>query len=126
MNSIELPSEILQGLLTSCAQLIDTLNRMLESSCPPQAPALPACAEPDSTPAIVSVPMEASITKSAEPAPELSEKEVLTLLSAKAKEENGKFRSKVKDLVQKYANGGTFTQIPQASYPDLLADLEAI
>ena len=125
MNNLEISQEVLQGLLVSCTQLLDTINRMLSSSCPPQALSSPACTEPESSPAIASVPMETPVKGSTESIPEYSEKEVLKLLSEKAKQENGKFRLQVKDLVQKYANGGTFTQIPQAMYPDLLADLEA-
>ena len=48
------------------------------------------------------------------------------MLAAKASEENGRYKSDVKAIVKKYGNGGTLTDIPAESYPELVKELEGL
>jgi hypothetical protein len=55
-----------------------------------------------------------------------SKEEVRGLLSQKAIESNGKFKTVVKDLVKKYANGGSLKDIVPENYETLVAELEVV
>lgn len=58
--------------------------------------------------------------------PALKKEDVRLLLSKKASEDEGRYKVQVKDLVRKYANGGSLTDIPPAKYEELLKELEVI
>ena len=52
--------------------------------------------------------------------------EIRALLAAKAAESDGIYRAQVRDLVKKYGNGGSLTDVNPKDYADLAADTEAI
>lgn len=43
-----------------------------------------------------------------------------------ANAENGKFKAAVKDIVKKYGNGGSLTNVDAKDYAALVADVEAL
>lgn len=55
-----------------------------------------------------------------------SKEKVRELLSAKAAADDGKHKAQVKDLVKKYADGGSLKDIPEDRYADLVAELEVV
>lgn len=69
-------------------------------------------------------------TKKKPPEPEqkptLKKEDVRLLLSKKASEDDGRYKVQVKELVKKYANGGSLTDIPADQYEALLQELEVI
>ena len=60
------------------------------------------------------------------PAKAYTKEEVRGVLSAKANAENGKFKAAVKDIVKKYGNGGSLTNVDAKDYAALVADVEAL
>ncbi|MCR5488363.1 MAG: hypothetical protein K6F35_12700 [Lachnospiraceae bacterium] len=58
--------------------------------------------------------------------PSYSKEQVRKLLSAKAAADDGRHKAQVKELVKKYADGGSLKDIPEDRYPDLVAELEVI
>ena len=58
--------------------------------------------------------------------PSYSKEDIRGMLAAKASEENGRYKSDVKAIVKKYGNGGTLTDIPAESYPELVKELEGL
>ena len=58
--------------------------------------------------------------------PTLKKEDVRLLLSKKASEDEGQYKVQVKNLVRKYANGGSLTDIPPERYEELLRELEVI
>ena len=61
-----------------------------------------------------------------EAAPSYTKEKVRELLSEVAAKEEGKYKAQVKDLVKKYADGGSLKDIPEDKYSDLVAELEVI
>ena len=57
---------------------------------------------------------------------EYSKEDVRALLSAKASESDGKYKATVKDLVKKYADGGTLKDVDPSQYAALVAELEVV
>lgn len=55
-----------------------------------------------------------------------SKEDVRALLSQKASESDGKFKTVVKDLVKKYADGGSLKDVSTESYAALVAELEEL
>lgn len=55
-----------------------------------------------------------------------SKEDVRALLSQKASEADGKYKVAVKELVKKYADGGTLKDIQPENYAALVAELEVI
>ena len=51
---------------------------------------------------------------------------VRAVLAAKAAEAEGAFKSAVKEIVKKYSNGGTLTNVAEADYGALVAEVEAL
>ena len=62
----------------------------------------------------------------AAPAKTYDKEEIRALLAAKAAESDGIYRAQVRDLVKKYGNGGSLTDVDPKNYADLAADTEAI
>jgi len=60
------------------------------------------------------------------PAKTYTKEEVRGVLSSKANAENGKFKAAVKDIVKKYGNGGSLTNVDAKDYAALVADVEAL
>ena len=51
---------------------------------------------------------------------------VRAVLAAKAAEAEGAFKSAVKEIVKKYSNGGTLTNVAEADYGASVAEVEAL
>lgn len=83
------------------------------------ASAVPAATEaPTSPPAPVeAVPVETPTTRT------YTKEEVRGMLARKANEAEGRYRGAVKDLVHRYGNGGSLTDIAESDYPALVAEL---
>lgn len=70
--------------------------------------------------------------KSPEPAREekpektYSKEEVCAILSAKANEEDGRFKADVKAIVKKYGNGGSLTNVDAKDYAALVEEIGKI
>ncbi len=60
------------------------------------------------------------------PAKTYDKEEIRALLAAKAAESDGIYRAQVRDLVKKYGDGGSLTDVDPKDYADLAADTEAI
>lgn len=58
--------------------------------------------------------------------PTYSKEEVRALLARKANESGGQFKAQVKSIVKKYGNGGSLTDVPADSYPDLVKEVEGL
>ena len=65
-------------------------------------------------------------TPTKDDSPTYTKEQVRELLSAKAAADDGKYKAQVKDLVKKYADGGSLKDIPEDKYPDLIAALGVI
>ena len=65
-------------------------------------------------------------TPAKDDSPSYSKEQVRELLSAKAAADDGKYKAQVKELVKKYADGGSLKDIPEDKYPDLVAELEVV
>ncbi|SDZ96133.1 hypothetical protein SAMN02745687_01226 [Lachnospiraceae bacterium NK3A20] len=73
------------------------------------------------------IPKKAAAPKpEPEKKPALKKEDVRLLLSKKASEDEGRYKVQVKNLVRKYANGGSLTDIPPEKYEELLRELEVI
>ena len=59
-------------------------------------------------------------------APAYTKEFVRDLLAAKASEAEGAYKVAVKELVKKYGNGGSLTDIPVDKYPDLVNEVEGL
>ena len=86
----------------------------------------------DTLPVSEAAPQATEQTTPAQPAPDPSptktydKEEIRALLAAKAAESDGIYRAQVRDLVKKYGNGGSLTDVDPKDYADLAADTEAI
>ena len=68
----------------------------------------------------------APVTLDPSPTKIYDKEEIRALLAAKAAESDGIYRAQVRDLVKKYGNGGSLTDVDPKDYADLAADTEAI
>ena len=75
---------------------------------------------------VAETPGEKEEAPSAEPEKTYSKEDIRAMLSAKASESEGAYKTVVKDLVKKYADGGTLKDIPSEKYVALVAELEVI
>jgi len=55
-----------------------------------------------------------------------SKEEVRAILSAKANEEDGRFKAEVKAIVKKYGNGGSLTNVDAKDYAALVEEIGKI
>lgn len=58
--------------------------------------------------------------------PQYSKEDVRSILTKKANEAEGRFKTEVKALVRKYADGGSLTDVPAESYPALVEEVERL
>lgn len=67
-------------------------------------------------------------TKQPESKPEktYSKEEIRAMLAAKANEADGIYKADVRNLVRKYSNGGSLTDVDPKDYAALAAEVEAI
>ncbi len=113
----ELP-QVLDDLISCGEKMIRTANAIKECLTADETPA----AEPEQK----AKPAKKE-AKAPEPAaPAYSKEEVRTLLAGKANEAGGQFKAQVKAIVRKYAGGGSLTDIPAESYPDLVKEVEGL
>ncbi len=79
-----------------------------------------------------SSPRKKPVTKEAPAATEtpaeqpLKKEDVRGILAKKANEADGKYKVQVKELVKKYGNGGSLTDVATSDYAALVADIEAL
>lgn len=67
------------------------------------------------------------ITASAEtPEKSYTKEDVCALLSRTANEDGCKHKAEVRDIVKKYGNGGSLTDIDEKDYPALVAEIEGL
>lgn len=78
-------------------------------------------------------PAAKTARKTAKPAateetPEKSytKEDVRALLSRKANEGGGRFKAEVRNIVKKYGNGGSLTDVDANDYPALVAEVEGL
>lgn len=69
---------------------------------------------------------EAPAAEPATPKKSLSKEDVRALLAGKAAESDGAYKAQVRDLVKKYGNGGSLTDVDPKDYAALAAEVEAI
>lgn len=120
MRKISELSQVLEELISCGEKMIQTANAIKECFSEEAEPA-PA-AEPEKK--VKPIKEEAK-------APEVTEhtyskEDVRALLAAKASEAGGQFKAQVKAIVKKYGNGGSLTDIPEASYPALVKEVEGL
>lgn len=60
------------------------------------------------------------------PKKQYKKEEVRALLASKANEAGGKYKAEVRAIVRKYGNGGSLTDVPEADYPSLVTEMEAL
>ena len=65
-------------------------------------------------------------TKEEPPAKTYTKEDVRALLSRTANENGGKHKAEVRDIVRKYGNGGSLTNVDAKDYPALVADVEGL
>jgi hypothetical protein len=65
-------------------------------------------------------------TPAKEDIPSYSKEDVRAMLSKKANEDDGRYKAEVKELVKKYANGGTLKDVHPECYPALVDALEKL
>lgn len=116
MSKMSELSQVLDDLISCGEKMIQTANAIKECFSEDSAPA----AEPKKKPAKKEV-------KAPEPeTPSYSKEDVRALLAAKANEAGGQFKSQVKAIVKKYADGGSLTDVPAESYPALVKEVEGL
>ena len=109
---------ILLDELAECGRkMTDTAEGLKKYFSTDEAPKTEKAAEPE--PAKVEAPAK-------DESPSYTKEQVRELLSAKAAAEDGKYKAQVKDLVKKYADGGSLKDIPEDKYADLVAELEVV
>lgn len=60
------------------------------------------------------------------PAKSYTKEDVRALLSRKANEDGGRFKAEVRNIVKKYGNGGSLTDVDANDYPALVAEVEGL
>ena len=100
MSKMSELSQVLDDLISCGEKMIQTANAIKECFSEDSAP------EPET--------------------PSYSKEDVRALLAAKANEAGGQFKSQVKAIVKKYADGGSLTDVPAESYPALVKEVEGL
>ncbi len=97
--------------------IAESLTALFSSGTPEQAGTLPA--KPAKKPAKADPLAET-------PAKSYTKEDVRALLSRTANEDSCKHKAEVRDIVKKYGNGGSLTDIDEEDYPALVAEVEAL
>lgn len=121
MSKMSELSQVLDDLISCGEKMIQTANVIKECFTEEDKPSAPA-AEPKKK--AKPAKEEAKVPANAEPS--YSKEDVRALLAAKASEAGGQFKAQVKALVKKYGNGGSLTDVPEASYPTLVKEVEGL
>ena len=82
--------------------------------------------DPAAKPATKSKKKEPEPAKKEEPAKTYTKEDVRAILSAKANEEDGRFKADVKAIVKKYGNGGSLTNVDAKDYAALVEEIGQI
>jgi hypothetical protein len=97
--------------------IAESLTALFSSGTPEQAEALPP--KPAKKTATTEPPAET-------PAKSYTKEDVRALLSRTANEDGCKHKTEVRDIVKKYGNGGSLTDIDEKDYPALVAEVESL
>lgn len=97
--------------------IAESLTALFSSGSPEQAEAIPA--KTAKKPAKTAPPAET-------PAKTYTKEDVRALLSRTANENECKHKAEVRDIVRKYGNGGSLTDIDEKDYPALVAEIEGL
>ena len=97
--------------------IAESLTALFSSGTPEQTEALPP--KPAKKTAKAELPAET-------PAKSYTKEDVRALLSRTANEDGCKHKAEVRDIVKKYGNGGSLTDIDEKDYPALVAEVEAL
>lgn len=116
MSKMSELSQVLDDLVACGEKLIKTANAIRECFTADEAPA----AEPETKAKPVKKEAKAPAAKA------YSKEDVRALLASKANEAGGQFKAQVKAIVKKYGNGGSLTDVPEESYPDLVKEVEGL
>lgn len=119
--------------VTSCCNALAAAAQALKDFCT-EASEKPMPEAPKSKPAAKPKEAEAPVTETTPAAPdpvqttakEYSKEEVRAILSKKANEDGGSYKAQVREIVRKYGNGGTLTDVDPADYAALVAEMEAL
>lgn len=116
MSKMSELSQVLDDLVTCGEKMIQAANALRE------------CFTSDDAPAENPEKQETPATKEskASEAKTYSKEDVRALLASKANEAGGQYKGQVKAIVKKYGNGGSLTDIPAESYPDLVKEVEGL
>jgi hypothetical protein len=116
-------SQLLEDLITCGNTLIQTAQSLKDfySQAEENVPEKPA----DKTPKKKETASKPQ-PPAEEPAKTYTKEEVRALLAKKANENGGAYKSAVKELVKKYGNGGSLTNVKPEDYPALVAEMEAV
>lgn len=111
-------SMLLDDLITCGNTLTKTAQALKDfySSTDEETPAKPAPKSKKKEEAPAEAPEAKTYTK----------EDVRALLSAKANEEDGRFKAEVKAIVKKYGNGGSLTDVDAKDYATLVEEIGAI
>ena len=112
-------SMLLDDLIDCGRKLTETAQALKDFySSPDEAPAAkPAAKSKKKTPEPV---------KEEEPEKTYTKEDVRALLSRTANENGGKHKAEVRDIVRKYGNGGSLTDVDAKDYPALVAEVEGL
>jgi len=97
--------------------IAESLAALFSSGASELAEAIPA--KTTKKPAKIAAPAET-------PAKTYTKEEVRALLSRTANEDGCKHKAEVRDIVKKYGNGGSLTDIDEKDYPTLVAEIEGL
>ena len=114
MSKMSELSQVLDDLVSCGEKMIETAHKIRE------------CLTESDEPAPVKKTKSAKKEAKAPEAKTYSKEDVRALLAAKANESGGQFKAQVKAIVKKYGNGGSLTDIPAESYPDLVKEVEGL
>lgn len=114
-------ADSLKDLVACGDRMIGIAKEIKEIFTEDDSPKLPA-----KTAKATKTPKAPEPAKEETPAKTYTKEEVRGVLSAKANAENGKFKAAVKDIVKKYGNGGSLTNVDAKDYAALVADVEAL
>jgi len=112
-------SMLLDDLIDCGRKLTETAQALKDFySSPDEAPA--------AKPAVKSKKKTSEPVKEEEPEKTYTKEEVRAILSAKANEEDGRFKADVKAIVKKYGNGGSLTNVDAKDYAALVEEIGKI
>lgn len=119
MSKMSELSKLLNDLIDCGRKLTETAQALKDFYSSPDE-------EPTAKPATKSKKKEPEPAKEEEPAKTYTKEDVRAILSAKANEEDGRFKADVKAIVKKYGNGGSLTNVDAKDYAALVEEIGQI